>query len=83
MQDRVERGEPLESFSRLRNRLDANISQQLGNGGNLPERLLAALLERRRAGGQLLRRLQQPVARRQLLHFRATPAQPLRRLFQR
>lgn len=35
MQDRVERGEPLESFSRLRNRLDANISQQLGNGGNL------------------------------------------------
>ncbi|MBN0106053.1 fimbria/pilus outer membrane usher protein, partial [Pseudomonas aeruginosa] len=35
MQDRAERGEPLESFSRLRNRLDANISQQLGNGGNL------------------------------------------------
>lgn len=34
MQDRVARGEPLESFSRLRNRVDANISQQLG-GGNL------------------------------------------------
>ncbi len=33
MQDRVDRGEPLESFSRLRNRVDANISQQLGAGG--------------------------------------------------
>ncbi|MGG2699708.1 fimbria/pilus outer membrane usher protein [Pseudomonas aeruginosa] len=30
MQDRVERGEPLESFSRLRNRLDANILGKRG-----------------------------------------------------
>lgn len=36
LHDRVERGEPLESFSQAGgNRLDANISQQLGNGGNL------------------------------------------------
>ncbi|RPV99693.1 usher protein [Pseudomonas aeruginosa] len=35
MQDRVARGDQLESFSRLRNRFDANISQQLGDGGNL------------------------------------------------
>ena len=52
------------SFSRLRNRLDANISQQLGNGGSLYLNG-SSQLERRRAGGQLLGRLQQPVARRQ------------------